>query len=447
MKDKPVLTVIGAGSITFTPKLLRDMIHHGALGGSTVRLVDIDEQNLATMKALADKLNATLPSPWTITSATDRRAALPGSDYVLISVDVARVDTWRSDFDIPVANGIRQVTGEISGPGGLFHSLRQIPLHVDVARDCAELAPDAVLLVESNPLNRICLAMRRYSTCGEILGLCHGVEITQHHLGRLLALDCEEILATAAGTNHFTWILDLRRRDDGTDLYPALRQKLASADPSVMPLSRKLFNTYGFFPACGDEHIGEYLPYAWEFVGTKGPDFNARAKHVEETWRSYRELIQDDRPLDEYKGGKSKGVSFEEHLEFFFAPRSWVDTLAFPIMDSIYTNNLRRMPAVNMINDGAVTNLPPDVFVETPASVDSSGCRLISTGALPKPLAAFCRRDVDLCEMTVEAAMSGSRRLVLQAMLLDPVVDSVSAAEKTLDQMLKTNAPYLPHFA
>jgi alpha-galactosidase/6-phospho-beta-glucosidase family protein len=116
-------------------------------------------------------------------------------------------------------------------------------------------------------------------------------------------------------------------------------------------------------------------------------------------------------------------------------------------MDSIYTNKLRRMPAVNMVNNGSITNLPADVFVECPASVDSSGCRLLSMGELPKPLAAFCRRDIDQTEMAVEAAVSGSRRVILQAMLLDPVIDSISVAEKVLDAMLKENAGYLPQFA
>ena len=89
-------------------------------------------------------------------------------------------------------------------------------------------------------------------------------------------------------------------------------------------------------------------------------------------------------------------------LQWFFSPRSWVDTLAFPIINSMHTNTFIRMPAVNMLNCGAIANLPADIFVEGPASVDASGVRLLSIGNLPKPLAAFCRRDIDLMEMTVE---------------------------------------------
>ena len=444
MKPKPTLVVIGAGSITFTPKLLRDMLHHPALGGSTMRLVDVNEESLITMQKLAGRLNELLEEPWEIEATTDRREALPGADYVIISVDVARVDTWRRDFELPLELGVRQVTGELGGPGGLFHSLRQIPLHVDMARDCAELCPQAVLMVESNPLNRICLAMRRYSECGEILGLCHGVEIAQYRLGRILGLECDDIQTTAVGVNHFTWILDMHLRESGEDLYPTLREKLKNYDPGFWPLSRKLFDVYGVFPSCGDEHIGEYLPYAWEVCGLEGPDFSRRAEGVEDAWKAYREIAEGNVPLD---GSRiSGGEFFEEQVGFLLAPRSWIDTLAFPVINAVYTNDLKRMPAVNMLNAGAIANLPADVFVEGPAAVDSSGARLLSVGDLPKPLAAFCRRDIEVCEMTVEAAVSSDRNLILQAMLLDPVVDSITTAEKVLDAMIDANEEYLARY-
>jgi alpha-galactosidase len=446
MADAKTLVVIGAGSITFTPKLLRDILHHPKLAGGTVRLVDIDAGSLDTMARLAQRLFDTARVHWTIEQTVDRREALPGADYVLISADIERVDTWEKDFRIPVECGIRQVTGELGGPGGLFHSLRQIPIHVEMARDAAELCPGAIVMVESNPLNRICLAMRRYSDCGQILGLCHGVEIAQSRLGRVLGMDTDDLLATAAGVNHFTWILDLRDRATGRDLYPQLRQALLDYDETFWPLSRKLFDVYGLFPSCGDEHIGEYLPYAHEFVGLGGPDFAHRAESAE-SFRAYAARIAaGEGPIEEYKG-TTEGVELEERMEFFFSPRSWVDTLAMPIINAIHTNVPRRMPAVNMVNEGAVGNLPRGVFVETPALVDASGCRPLAVGDLPTPLAALCRRDIDQAKVIVEAAMTGDRRAILQAMLLDPVVDSIAAAERTLDQMLRAHAEHLPHFA
>jgi alpha-galactosidase len=441
MRRKPRIAVIGAASATFGPKVLKDILNHPQLAGSTIHLMDIDAERLEIMTQLARRLTDSV----TLESSTDRRAALEGANYVLISVEIERYKLWKQDFFIPVRLGSRQVTGELGGPGGLFHSLRQIPVHLDIARDIETLCPEAIVMIESNPLNRICLAMRRHTKIGQIIGLCHGVEITQWRLGQILEMQAEEMTATAAGVNHFTWILDLRLAATGEDLYPKVRETLRDADPAFQPLSRKLFDVYGFYPACGDGHIGEYIPYAHEFLGLEGPGLDEMDRDFDLSWKRLRKLARGEKIAE----GEFVEETSQEEMKFadFHGPRRWVDTLAFPIMAAIESNRVHRMPAVNMLNEGSIGNLPSDVFVETPAMVDSSGVHPARIGNLPKPLAAFCRRDIDQAELTVEAAVTGDRKLVLQAMLLDPVVDSVRTAEKILDEMMKTQAEYLPQFA
>ncbi len=433
MKLPPTITVIGAASTTFGPKVLSDLVNHPQLNGATVRLVDINADRLQIYERLAHRLCENIEHGFTFEATADRRAALSGSDYVLIAVDIRHYELWQQDFAIPARHGIRQVTGELGGPGGMFHSLRQIPLHLEIARDIAELAPQAMVLVMSNPLNRICLAMRRHSDVGQIVGLCHGVEITHEFVfSEVLKIDGADIGSTAAGTNHFTWILDVWRQSTGEDLYPSLHEKLKGFDPKREALSRKLYEVYGYYPACGDGHMGEYVPYAWEFVGIEGPPFERMKKNEDARWERLDLL--------------SRGEPGSDGLGEFLRPRSWVDTLAFPIMASIASNTLHRMPAVNMLNNGTISNLPADVFVETPGIVDASGVRPLHIGELPKELAAFNRRDVEQTELTVEAAVTGDRRRLLQAMLLDPVVDSVAAAERITDEMLRAQKDFLPQF-
>ena len=449
MKRKPTITIIGAASTTFGPKVLRDILNHPQVGGATFRFVDINEERLAIYDRLARRLNEVLPDPVTIESTTERADALPGSDYVIISVDTGHYKTWEMDFTIPVELGVRQVTGELGGPGGLFHSLRQIPLHLEIARDVADLCPEAMVMVCSNPLNRICLAMERYADLGQIAGLCHGVEMALYlYFNRVLGIDGDDMDVTAAGTNHFTWILDLRRKSTGEDLYPYLKERLAQIESGEQPLSRKLLEVYGYFSACLDDHFGEYVPYAYEFCGLEGTDFAGSLEQEEKRWQYLRDLAEDKVQWGKYEQyvGDQAVLSEELRLDDFFKPRSWADTLAFPIIAAIESHTLHRMPALNLINDGIITNLPPDVFVEAPAVVDGSGIRALCIGALPKPLAAFCRRDIDQMELIVEAAVKGDRNLVLQAMLLDPVIDSVRVAEQVLDEMMTAQKDYLPQF-
>lgn len=448
MNKKPTITVIGAASTAFGPKVLRDILNYPGVA-STFNFVDINQERLEIYDKLAHKISNVLTEPLNIKSTANRRDVLAGSDYVIISVDTGHYKTWEMDFTIPNKHGYRQVQGELGGPGGLFHSLRQIPLHLEMARDIEELCPDAVVMICSNPLNRICLALERYAAVGQIVGLCHGVEMALHlYLNRILEIDADDMDVTAAGVNHFTWILDLRRKSTGEDLYPFLKKRLGEITSGGEPLSRKLLEVYGYLPACLDSHIGEYIPYAHEFVISKGINFSATLEQEEKRWKYLLELSRDNAQWDQYQQylGDQSIFSDELRLDDFFAPRSWADTLAFPVIDALVGHTLHRRPALNVLNNGTITNLPDDIFVETPAVVDASGIRLVSMGALPEPLAAFCRRDIDQMELIVEAAVKGDRNLVLQAMLLDPVVDSVGSAECTLDKMLKAHDEHLPQF-
>ena len=450
MYDRPTITIIGAASTTFGPKVLRDILNHPQMGGSTLRFVDINEERLATYDKLAHKLNEYLETPIQIVSTTDRRAVLAGSDYVIITVDTGHYRTWEQDFTVPVKYGSRQILGELGGPGGMFHSLRQIPLHLEIARDISELCPDAMVMVTSNPLNRICLALERYADLGQILGLCHGVEMALYlFLNSVMGIDGDDMEVTAAGTNHLTWILDLRRKETGEDLLPLMKACLSGIDDDEQSLSRKLLEVYGYFPGTLDSHAGEYISYGWEFYGIRGIDFSEHLEQEANRWKYLRDLANNDAEWDKFEqayGDQSK-LSAELRLDPFFAPRSWADTLAFPIIAAVTTNEFHRLPAVNMVNTGQINNLPRGVFVETPAVVDGGGIYPVSMGDLPQPLAAFNRRDIDQTELIVEAAVRGERNLVLQAALLDPVAESIRQAEAMIDDMLRLNADYLPQFA
>lgn len=450
MSRKPIITIIGAASTTFGPKVLRDILNHPQVGGSILRFVDINEERLAIYDKLANRLNQQLKNPITVESTTDRRSVLAGSDYVIITVDTGHYHTWEQDFTVPVKHGSRQVLGELGGPGGLFHSLRQIPLHLEIALDIEKLCPDAMVMVTSNPLNRICLALERYTNIGQIVGLCHGVEMALYlFLNRIMGIDGDNMEVTAAGTNHLTWILDLRHKQTGKDLIPKMKDSLKQMTTDEQSLSRKLLDVYGYFSGTLDSHAGEYIPYAYEFYGIKGIDFSRHLEQESNRWKYLNDLANDDSEWDKFEQayGDQSDLSEELRLDPFFAPRSWADTLAFPIISAITGNYFHRLPAINMVNTGQISNLPDGVFVETPAVIDGSGIYPVAMGDLPKGLVAFNRRDIDQMELIVEAGVSGDRNLILQAMLLDPIINSALKAEAMLDEMLQLNAEYLPQFA
>jgi len=434
---KTSIVLIGAGSVSFGTGTLCDLFAaRDHLQGSSVVLMDINAEAVETMAGVAQQLNAATGEPFAIQATTDRRQALTGAEFVIIAVAVQRNERWRLDFQLPLKHGVKQVLGENGGPGGLFHCMRNIPIILDICRDIEELCPEALVLNFTNPEGRICLAATRYTDL-QFAGLCHGIGMAQTAWSRALDLPAEQIDLQAAGLNHFTWVLDARHRDTGEDLYPAFRQKLTQKGLEEVRLSPEyafgvklscyLMETYDLWPSCSDDHIGEYLSYAWEPCGLEGYDFEAADAHAEGRWDRLRRWAAGDEPVDELLQHRS-------------------GERAVPIVVGVLENTHQYELAVNVPNAGFIPNLPEWAIVEVPATVDATGVHGVNVGPLPEPIAAMCRTQIAVQDRAIEAAVHGDRNAALQALLLDPVVNSISQAEAILEEMLEVHKDFLPQF-
>ncbi len=233
----PRIVFIGAGSMSFGTPTFRDLFTTPKLAGCTLALVDIDPANLERMEALARKMNAATGMGLAIESTIDRRSVLAGADFVVTSIAVERCELWKHDFEVPRRHGVRHTLGENGGPGALFFTMRTIPIVMDIVRDMEQLCPRAFLLNFSNPESRIVLAVSRHSRI-RCIGLCHGIYMARDAVAAVLDRPPDDVQVLGAGMNHFQWLLEVRDRATGEDLYPDLRrreQRTASLDP---PASR-----------------------------------------------------------------------------------------------------------------------------------------------------------------------------------------------------------------
>jgi alpha-galactosidase len=430
------IVLIGAASASFGTGTLCDLFAaREALQGSSIALVDINPEALRVMAQVAQRMNEATGEPFVIQATTERREALPGAQFIVIAVAVQRNERWRLDFQIPLKHGVKHVLGENGGPGGVFHAMRNIPIILDICRDIEQLCPEALVLNFTNPEGRICMAADRYTDL-QFVGLCHGIGMAQAVISRALDLPFEEIDPRAAGLNHFSWILDLRHKSTGKDLYPDFKRAMAEAKFDTasigdyhfeLKLSRYLMDVFGYWPLPSDDHVGEYLSYAWEFCGTAGYDFDAVDRAMEEAWRRLNRVASGREPVD----GLLQDRSGEA---------------AVSIMLGVLNNTHQYELAVNVPNEGFVPNLPSWAIVEIPATVDATGVHGVNVGALPEPIAAMCRTQIAVIDRMVEAAVHGDRNAALEALLLDPVVNSVSQAEAILDEMLEVHRDFLPQF-
>jgi len=429
------IVLIGAGSRSFGLKQVMDVLLSRELVGRSVTfaLVDENEQALETMTRVALRAREATGSDVKIESSADRRKALPGAEFVILSVARRRMDLWEQDYRVPLAHGFRQALGENGGPGALFHALRSIELVIPICRDVEAFCPEAHVLNFTNPEARVLHAVR-HLTAVKAFGFCHGVFSALAKLPEYTGRALEDLDFVSAGMNHFSMFQRIRDRKTDEDLLPLVLSR-AAADHSehAGPLYRKFAEIFGVFTYPSDDHIGEYVSFGAEF---RAPVYKYGNEHVQ-----YAPEMP-DRPdlLDEYASCRRPADDP--------ALLKTSEEITVPIICDIMGDRGILRPSVNALNSGGfIPNMPRDVVVEVPVRADARGIHPQHVDPIPEPWAAFTRTQYVIHGLLTEAYRTGSRKLLLQALLLDPCVDSITRAEKLLDWMLEKQAAYLPTFA
>jgi len=431
------IVIIGAGSHVFTKNLFTDFLSYPELRGGAISLMDVDEGRLELITAFAEKLVSQHGFETRVESTTDRREALEGADYVVLSIRVGGLEANRLDLEIPAKYGIVQGVGDTIGPGGVFYGLRHIPVILDICRDMEDLCPEAWLLNYTNPMAMICWTVNDYSRVKNT-GLCHSVQGTASELARYLRAPLDELSYWVAGINHMAWFLELKWR--GEDAYPLLRERFK--DPSVYSGPKahwagpdlvrvEIFRAFGYFVTESSQHMSEYVPY-----------FRKRPELLERFRLANR--------LDTIEGMLERRARAEDEMR-----RIIDDDEPIPIRRSTeYCSQMihsmeagaQRRVNVNVRNDGLITNLPRSCCVEVPCLVDRSGVHPCFVGDLPPQCAALNRTNINVQELGVRAAVERDRELAFQAILLDPLTSAMLSIDETrsmVDEMFEAEARYL----
>jgi len=425
------IVLIGAGSTVFTPGLLADLAGSPVFDGATVRLVDIDEDAAVTMAKLGRRMAEARGSHLTVEPYVDRRDALAGATVVATTIAVGGAAGWRTDLEVPLRHGVRQTVGDTVGPGGVLRALRQIPELVAIGRDVAELAPGAWLVNYANPLTANVRAISGWAH-ERVIGLCHGTMHTKAELAKALGVPGHELTAVFAGLNHLCWLLELRH--GSVDLYPRLR----AGEVPIEPVTADLLELFGLYAAPGDRHVAEFFSWylgcptedgklAWGLQ----PGLDATHHYIAEKadlWDRLRAQAAGQAPLDVAPAGQEaeRLVAIAEAL---VSGREIVEL------------------AVNLPNRGLIPNLPGDAIVEVPAVVGAAGVHGVAVGELPAGVAAVLASRWQQQELTVQAAVRGSRELALQALASDPLVPSPAVARAILDDAIAAHDPLLRSYA
>lgn len=440
----PKITIIGAGGYVFPLTLVRDVLSFPALRDAHFSLMDINPESLQRTYGHAQRLIESHKLPATVEATTDRREALTGADFVVITFQVGGVEAYEPDVEIPRKYGLDQTVGDTLGPGGIFRGLRTAAALDLINADMHEVCPDALVIQYANPMAINCW----YASDAGIktVGLCHSVQGTSEMLAHHMGLEPGTWSFKCAGINHQAWFIEFKHR--GQDVLPLLRDTMnayaekarkarAEGNPSDElyggggeQVRTAIMNLTGYFQTESSHHASEYLPYF-----RRTPD--EVAAWLPERW-DYYEICKDH----DFLGLEKRAAELAEQ------PLTPSHEYGAYIIDSMTTNTPRVIYG-NVPNAGIITNLMPGCSVEVPCLVDTQGIQPTHIGDLPPACAGINAGSVAVQACAVRAAQTGNRDLVHAAVALDKYTSAVLTLDQIhtmVDEMFEAETEWLPQF-
>ena len=420
------ICIIGGGSRLWAVTLMKDLSIAEDLTGE-IRLYDIDFEAAKRNEEVGNRIFSLNSGEASFRVKAEEliEDALTGADFVVLSIEPGVTEKRHTDLVIPGEYGILQTVGDSTGPGGIFRSVRAVPLFRDFARKIMQYCPDAWVLNYTNPMTLCTNAMSREAPGIKVFGCCHEVFGTQRFLAERIAewFDVDpphhkEIKLDVCGLNHFTFALSATWR--GNDLYPKLTELAESSETfanrkhkamerienelwfdSDHLIALDFLRLYGNLGAAGDRHLVEFVPWyltSEEELHRFGVILTPYEWRLRESVRKYEKNYEDSELIGE--------ASDEEGVDIIRALTG---------LQSLYTN-------VNLPNTGQIPWLPMGHVVETNACISRNSIAPVVAGSPSKPVKSLIRNAADEQELILDALFEDSEKKLLQAFLLDPLV-------------------------
>lgn len=430
------LTIIGGGGFRVPQVFEAVSADNAPVRIDELALFDVSESRLNTIRAIIDRLAEKTKFAPRVTTTTDLREALTGTDFVFSAVRVGgtagRIIDERTALDLGVLGQ------ETVGPGGLAYALRTIPFMVGLAETIRDVAPDAWVINFTNPAGMVTEAMR--AVLGDrVVGICDTPIGLMRRAVAAVATDTQrtdtDLRFDYVGLNHLGWLRSVT--SGGEDILP----RLLASDEALGGIEEARLMGFDWVRSLG-ALPNEYLYYyyftreATESIRsastTRGEflDRQQSAFFAEPGADPLAAWLQTRHERESSYMAESRSADEERH-------ESDVDgggyqTVALDLMAALATGRASTM-ILNVRNNNLVPALPEDAVVEV-------GCTVDADGVHPWPIAPVNGEMLGLMtqvkaaeRLVISAAVEGSRELAWRAFAAHPLVDSVNVARSLVD--------------
>lgn len=408
----PKIVIVGAGSLEFSSRLTADCLSYPALECAHFALVDTDPERLAFAGRIFDRICEAGNYEAACSLHSRVEEALPGAQFVILSILVGGFEAIETEIDIPMKYGVSQAIGDTLTPGGIMRCLRTLPVQAAIAEKVMTYCPDALVLNYTNPMSMLCEGMLNATPKLNLVGLCHSVQSTTEQWAKRLNKPISNVTFACAGLNHQAWITQFEA--DGEDQLPSIRKLAVNPDFWRADTSRMEYIKHFGYPVTeASGHNSEYSPW-----------FRKSANDIERYcpgggWNGGHGFIKslynrpDWRATMERMASGETAIKLQRSLEY----GSQIIHAATTGETEIIYGNVR--------NRGLISNLPEWAVVEVACSVDKNGVQPLRFGPLPEHLAAINRKQASVQHLAVIAAEAMDPEVVFQAMCLDPLTSTV----------------------
>ena len=430
----PKIVIIGAGSLEFSSRLTADCLSYPALAGAHFALVDTDAERLSYAGRIFDRIVEAGGYEASCSLHSQVTEALPGAQFVIVSILVGGYEAIEAEIDIPMKYGVSQAIGDTLTPGGIMRCLRTLPVQTAIAQHIMALCPDALVLNYTNPMSMLCEGMLNAAPSLNLVGLCHSVQSTTEQWAKRLNQSMTDVTFACAGLNHQAWIT--RFEANAEDQLPAIRELAVNPEVWRSDTSRMEYIKHFGYPVTeasghnseysswfrkSEEDIERYCPGG----GWNGGHGFIKSLYNRPDWRDTMErMANGEKPID-----------LRRSLEY----GSQIIHAATTGETEVIYGNVR--------NRGLISNLPEWAVVEVACSVDKNGVQPLRFGPLPEHLAAINRKQASVQHLAVIAAESMDPEVVFQAMCLDPLTSTVLCLDDIRSmtrELLSAHNKFLP---
>ena len=433
------LAVLGGGGFR-TPAIYRAL----AEGQTQTRfdelvLYDLDQGRLDRIAAVIAGLNGELGRSVSLRVTTRLEEAVDGADFVYCAIRVGGIAGRVLDETAALAEGV--IGQETTGAGGITFALRTVPEITRIAEVVSRRAPEATFINFTNPVGLVTEAARR--VLGDrAIGICDAPQALCSRVATALDREADELWFDYFGINHLGWLRSVL--DRGRDLLPGLLadEKCLTSFEEGRLFGPERLRTVGMIP---NEYLYYYdfAPEALagmrsgrvraEFLQLQQDAFYAADGPPDKALRDWKATIEERerRYMEEAWSGR------DDDLSSVAAAREpgGYGGLALDLVDAL-TGDGTTILILNVANRSSLPFLDADAVVEVPCVVGRGGVVPVAIGTVPLEASELIGSVRAAERMAMEAALSGSRKMAVQALAMHPLVLSTEVAGRILQRHL-----------